>query len=59
MWKQKQIDDQQHLLQCVPILIKLTSSELKTQNTVKITDIYGTIHQQKSAVSVIARLLEI
>ena len=41
------------------ILLKLTSSELKTLNTVKITDIYETIHQQKSAVLVIARLLEI
>ena len=54
-----QIDDQQHLLQCIPILLKLSSSDLKTLNNVKITDIYGTVQQQKSAVSIISRLLEI
>ena len=54
-----QFHDQQHLLQCVPILVKLSSSDLKTLNNVKITDIYGTIQQQKSVVSIIARLLEI
>ena len=60
MWKQKKVsDNQQHLLQCVPILLKLSSSDLKTLNNVKITDIYGTVQQQKSAVSIISRLLEI
>ena len=54
-----QIDDQQHLLQCVLILVKLSSSDLKTLNNVKITDIYGTVQQQKSVVSIITRLLEI
>ena len=54
-----QIDDQQHILQCIPILMKLNSSDLKTTQNIKITDINESVQQQKIFVSIYAKLLEI
>ena len=34
-----QINDQQHILQCIHIIMKLNSSDLKTTQDIKITDI--------------------
>ena len=54
-----QIDDQQHILQCIPILMKLNSSDLKTTQNIKITDIYESVQQQKIFISIYSKLLEI
>ena len=52
------IDDQRHLLQCAPIIARLSTEQQILTHTVKYEDIYGCLEHQKAVVNVFSWLLE-
>ena len=52
-------DEQEHLIKCHKILEELGSQPLELALSVEYQDLYGNTHQQKAAVEVFMKLLEV
>ena len=52
-------DSQQHLLQCPPLLARLTAAEGEVRNSAEYDDIYRDVERQRRLSPVLQRLLEV
>ena len=52
-------DTQEHLLQCPPLLARLTAAEGEVRNSAEYEDIYRDVERQRRLSPVLQRLLEV